>query len=66
MKQAADKSHHTLHKFMHKYEVTVLLNAASLNLCEEFLAWEFKCIVEFVLLLSEISSCFKERCERSC
>ena len=38
MKQAADKSHHTLHKFVRKYEVTVLLNAASLNLREEFLA----------------------------
>lgn len=38
MKQAADKSHHTLHKFVRKYEVTEQLNAASLNLREEFLA----------------------------
>lgn len=39
MKQAADKSHHTLHKFVRKYEVTEKPIATSFNLCEEFLAY---------------------------
>ena len=39
MKQAADKSHHTLHKFVRKYEVTEQLIAVSFILCEEFLPY---------------------------
>ena len=65
MKQAADKSHHTLHKFVRKYEVTEQLIAVSFTFAESFLLMskEVKCIVEFALILSEISSipssCFK-------
>lgn len=37
MKQAADKSHHTLHKFVRKYEVT-----------EQVVAGEFVIILTYV------------------